>query len=172
MTCHAKARVGVGGFFHLVMAIEAYVIVAFHEDPWIVRRVGVMTGQTAHLHRGMHRFLREFGLVMAAIAKLGLLRRKAFGKRGGLCMRDLKSIGDAGMAGRAAHRDRGVHDLHPDGEAGIAFVAVDLHRRSRAAAGAAAVAAATAMQMDSETMPASWSDNKYLISMQNLRGWR
>jgi len=45
-------------------------------------------------------------------------------------MRDLEGIGDAGMAGRAAHLDRGVHDLHPDDEAGVAFGAVDFHRSS------------------------------------------
>jgi hypothetical protein len=110
----------------LVMAVEAEIGNSGDQQLFVIAGMGSVASGAAHPHCCVHDFLRELAPVMASVAELRLFSGQAFGDSVGLLMRDLEGIGDSGMAGRAAPLERGMHELHPDHEAGVALGAVDL----------------------------------------------
>jgi hypothetical protein len=110
----------------LVMAIEAEIGNSGDQQFFVIAGMGSMASGAAHSHCCVHDFLREPAPVMASVAELRLFSGQAFGDSVGLPMGDLKGIGDPGVAVQAAPLERGMHDLHPDHEAGMALGAVNL----------------------------------------------
>jgi len=110
----------------LVMAVEAEIGNSGDQQLFVIAGMGSVASGAAHPHCCVYDLLRELAPAMASVAELRLFSGQTFGDSVGLLMRDLKGIGDPGMAVRAASLERGVHDLHPDHKAGMALGAVNL----------------------------------------------
>jgi len=108
------------------MAVEAEIGNSGDQQLFVIAGMGSVASGAAHPHCCVYDLLHELAPALASVAELRLFSGQTFGDSVGLLMRDLKGIGDAGMAVRAASLERGVYDLHLDHEAGVALGAVDL----------------------------------------------